>query len=82
MSQGSESSVYPSSVLNGGAGILATFNRYGLPGLVIGMLFILNLCLMYTILFTVIPTLQGSTKAITEITSAVTQLSETIKDAK
>ena len=82
MSQGSDTSAYPSSVVNNGVGLLAAFNRYGLPGLVIGMLFILNLGLMYTVLFTVIPSLQASTKAITEITIAVGQLSQTIKEVK
>lgn len=60
------------------SGTLQQFNRYGLPGLVIGSQFLIIVALMYV----VVTTLQANTKAMTEITEAVGRLTETIRDRK
>jgi hypothetical protein len=59
---------------------MASFNRYGLPGLVIGTQFVLIVGLIYVLVNVAIPALQASTRAMAEMTSAVTRLTETIRD--
>jgi hypothetical protein len=59
-------------------GTLAQFNKYGLPGLVIGFQFLIIIGLIYV----VVTALQGNTKAMTEITEALGRLTETIKERR
>ncbi len=61
-------------------GSMQQFNRYGLPGLVIGTQFVLIVGLIYVLVNVAIPALQASTRAMAEMTSAVTRLTETIRD--
>jgi hypothetical protein len=57
-------------------GVFSGFNRYGLPGAVIGAQFLIIGALLYVM----VTALQQNTKAMSEMTGAVNRLTETIKD--
>lgn len=59
-------------------GTLQQFNRYGLPGLVIGAL----LAIIVAMLYFGMGFMRDTTKAVTEMTSAMRELSQTIRDMK
>jgi CHASE3 domain sensor protein len=59
-------------------GTLQQFNRYGLPGLVIGALLMIIVAMMYFgIGFT-----RDTTRAITEMTGTIRELTQAIRDMK
>lgn len=72
-----DSSMIPLSQANG---FLASFNRYGLPGVVIGAQFLIIVGLIYVLVYTAIPALQASTQAVANMTNAVNTLTQTIRD--
>ena len=61
---GSDSSAIP---LNQAAGFMAGFNRYGLPGMVIGALFLIIGYLLYVNTAVI----QANTRAMTEMTQLI-----------
>lgn len=73
-----DSSAFPTSALDGGMGFLSAFNRYGLPGVVIGAQFII----ISGLIWVMVTTLQANTKAITEFTGVVRDMKETIKEIR
>lgn len=62
------------------AGFMAAFNRYGLPGVVIGAQFLIIVGLIYVLVNVTIPALQASTQAMTGMTGAVNTLTQTIRE--
>jgi hypothetical protein len=60
------------------AGTLQQFNRYGLPGLVIGAQFLIIAGMMYF----GIGFVRDATRAMTEMTGAMRDLTQTIRNAK
>lgn len=58
--------------------ILAGFNRYGLPGLVIGAQFLIIAGLLYF----GIGALRDATRAMADMTGAMNQLSQTLRDKR
>lgn len=60
------------------ASTLQQFNRYGLPGLVIGALLLIIVGMMYF----GIGFMRDTTKAITEMTGALHELTQTIRETR
>lgn len=69
--EATESSSFPIN------GVLSTFNRHGLPGVVIGAQFIIICGLIWV----VVTALQANTQAMTEFTGVVREMKETIKES-
>lgn len=57
---------------------LTSFNRYGLPGAVIGAQFLIIVGLIYV----VVTALEANTKAMTEFTGVLRDMKETIKELR
>lgn len=57
---------------------LQQFNRYGLPGLVIGALLLIIVGMLYV----GVGFMRDTTKAITEMTGALHELTQTIRDKR
>ena len=68
-----ETTPLPMSAVNG---YMASFNRYGLPGVVIGAQFFIIVVMLYFVL----TTFQANIKAMTEMTAALGQLTSTIRE--
>lgn len=79
---GSDSSALPMSAVQGANGFMAGFNKYGLPGVVIGAQFLIIIGLIYVLVYLAIPALQASTKAVAEMTNAVNNLTLTIRHSR
>lgn len=60
---------------------MAGFNKYGLPGVVIGAQFLIIVGLIYVLVYVAIPALQASTQAMANMTNAVNTLTQTIKES-
>jgi hypothetical protein len=58
--------------------LMAGFNKYGLPGAVIGSQFLIIAAMLYFVL----TTFQANIKAMTEMTVAVNSLKEAMKECK
>lgn len=64
------------SFLSYPSGAMASFNRYGLPGVVIGTQFVIITGLIYV----VVTALQANTKAMTEFTGVLRDMRETMRE--
>lgn len=82
MSSATDSTTIPMSAIQGANGLMAGFNRYGLPGVVIGAQFLIIVGLIYVMVQIAIPALQASTSAMANMTNAVNTLTQTIRDAR